>query len=244
MQEEGEVAKTSLQITFPSKKFLLAVTQEFKANGVHIIGDHGDENAALVHLSEALNDEEENGFEKVLEVVKFPIEFALAATMGWCDSKKPDKAHLWYMCFFVSMMWLAFFSWAMVTIADIIHADFGIPTALLGITLCAVGTSFPNFFASILMSKENRSAMAIANALGSNVQNVFLALALPWTVKTALDGPLAVAANGIFAGVLWMGGTLVLMFGMAFFRGFKLGMMDGTILITLYFVYLGFAILG
>jgi Ca2+/Na+ antiporter len=142
------------------------------------------------------------------------------------------------------MCWLALFSWAMVTIADIIHADFGIPTALLGITLCAVGTSFPNFFASILMSKENRSAMAIANALGSNVQNVFLALALPWTAKTFLSGPLPVAANGIFAGVMWMGGTLVLLFTLSVVRGFKHSSTDGYILISLYFVYLAFAILG
>lgn len=49
-----------------------------------------------------------------------------------------------------------------------------------GITVCAIGTSFPNAVASVLMAQQNKPAAAIANALGSNVQNVFLAMALPW----------------------------------------------------------------
>jgi Ca2+/Na+ antiporter len=164
--------------------------------------------------------------------------------MEWCDVKNPEKKDMWLQCFGTSMAWLALFSYLMVTAADGLHTSFGIPMDLLGITVCAVGTSFPNFWASILMAKQGRGSMAVANALGSNVQNVFLALALPWTVKCFLSGPLAVAANGIFAGVLWMGGTLVLMFSMALIRGFKLSPTDGYILIALYFVYLAFAILG
>lgn len=31
--------------------------------------------------------------------------------------------------------------------------------------------------------------MAIANALGSNIQNIFVALALPWTLTTILSNP-------------------------------------------------------
>ncbi|KAF4750005.1 hypothetical protein FOZ63_024606, partial [Perkinsus olseni] len=53
-------------------------------------------------------------------------------------------------------------------------------SALMGVTVCAVGTSFPNFYASLIMAKAGRSSTAIANALGSNIQNIFIALALPW----------------------------------------------------------------
>ena len=52
-----------------------------------------------------------------------------------------------------------------------------------GITVCAIGTSFPNAVASVLMAQQNKPAAAIANALGSNVQNVFLAMALPWATR-------------------------------------------------------------
>ena len=53
-----------------------------------------------------------------------------------------------------------------------------------GITVCAIGTSFPNAVASVLMAQQNKPAAAIANALGSNVQNVFLAMALPWVFRS------------------------------------------------------------
>lgn len=44
--------------------------------------------------------------------------------------------------------------------------------------------------------------MAVANALGSNVQNVFLALALPWTLKTlfAADHSITMATPAIMDG--------------------------------------------
>merc|ERR1711974_546263 len=100
--------------------------------------------------------------------------------------------------------------------------------AFLGVTVCAVGTSFPNAIASVLMSKQDKSAAAIANALGSNVQNVFLAMAMPWLIymatPTALSDyictehkeqwapvPQEPPANGqsVSEGVGWMLGTLV-----------------------------------
>lgn len=37
--------------------------------------------------------------------------------------------------------------------------------------------------------------MAVANALGANVQNVFLALAIPWTVQVAF--PVLLTAAGL-----------------------------------------------
>jgi len=39
--------------------------------------------------------------------------------------------------------------------------------SILGVTLCAAGTSFPNLWASVLTAREGKSSMAIANALGT-----------------------------------------------------------------------------
>merc|ERR1719436_1834379 len=64
---------------------------------------------------------------------------------------------------------------------------FGIGIDILGLSLAAVGSSFPNLVASISVAKMGKSDMAIANALGSNIQNVFLALGIPWTMKTLSD---------------------------------------------------------
>merc|ERR1719277_945786 len=53
---------------------------------------------------------------------------------------------------------------------------------LLGVTIGAIGTSLPNAIGSVLMAGQGKSAAAIGNAFGSNVQNVFLAMAGPWII--------------------------------------------------------------
>merc|ERR1711976_792531 len=75
-------------------------------------------------------------------------------------------------------------AYLVVALCDGIHADFGIPTGLLGFTIAAAGTSFPNVFSGMVVSRQGKTTMAIANALGANVQNVFLALAVPWTIQS------------------------------------------------------------
>jgi len=176
---------------------------------------------------------------RLSHVLCFPVEIALHITMDWCDPKQPEKAHLWYCAFTLSMMWLGVFSYLMCAAADALHASFGISTGVLGITVCAVGTSFPNFWASVLMAHEGRSAMAIANALGSNVQNVFIALAIPWIVATSVSptNEFVIKASGIFSSVMWMGGTLLVLFGFAVSNGFKLDKKHGVLFFLIYFGY-------
>merc|ERR1712039_80388 len=53
---------------------------------------------------------------------------------------------------------------------------------LLGVTVGAIGTSLPNCMGSVIMAQQGKSAAAIGNAFGSNVQNVFLAMAGPWII--------------------------------------------------------------
>merc|ERR1711862_1045653 len=112
-----------------------------------------------------------------------------------------------------AMAWLAAFSYGMLEVAEQIHCNINVlPNAFLGITVCAIGTSFPNAVASIIMAQQNKPAAAIANALGSNVQNVFLAMALPWVIYCLQQGFKDIPQNvaGIQEGVMWMVGTLLL----------------------------------
>merc|ERR1711935_1045236 len=104
------------------------------------------------------------------------------------------------------MAWLAFFSYWICAMAEAVHNEFGVPESLLGLTLTAIGTSFPNAVASIIVARKGQSSMAVANALGSNIQNVFLALGIPWFFNAWVKGgQFAQSTNGIFAGVVSMG---------------------------------------
>merc|ERR1712113_905985 len=80
-----------------------------------------------------------------------------------------------------------------------IHADFSISNAILGFTVAAAGTSFPNVFSGMVVSRQGKTTMALANALGANVQNVFLALAVPWMVQSCFisHGPFPMKLAGL-----------------------------------------------
>ncbi|CAD7961611.1 unnamed protein product [Amoebophrya sp. A120] len=178
--------------------------------------------------------------QKVYLAAALPVNFLLESTMRWCDPKNPKTKPLWLVAFTISMCWLAVFSYVMVTVADIINIQFHITQAILGVTLCAAGTSFPNLWASYITAKEGKSSMAVANALGSNVQNVFLALALPWVVKTffAENNAIPMATPGIMDGVVWMGGTWLLLVMLAVGNDYGLQPWMGYLFFGLYAVYL------
>ena len=76
------------------------------------------------------------------------------------------------------MAWLAAFSYAVCWTADQLTTDFHIPSAVVGLTVAAVGTSFANLASSLIEARRGNTEMAVANALGSNIQNIFLALAV------------------------------------------------------------------
>merc|ERR1712061_431894 len=75
----------------------------------------------------------------------------------------------------------------------------GISNGILGFTVAAAGTSFPNVFSGMVVSRQGKTTMALANALGANVQNVFLALAVPWMVQSCfiVHGPFPMPLIGL-----------------------------------------------
>jgi Ca2+/Na+ antiporter len=112
---------------------------------------------------------------------QFPVKSLSEVTIPDMDNPSTQK---WYpVAFVMSMAWLAVFAFLVVFVCDGIHADFGISTAVLGFTVAAAGTSFPNVFSGIVVSRQGKTTMAIANALGANIQNVFIALAIPWSIQ-------------------------------------------------------------
>merc|ERR1711979_12599 len=99
----------------------------------------------------------------------------------------------------MSMAWLAVFAYLVVGACDGIHQDFGISNSILGFTVAAAGTSFPNVISGMVVARQGKTTMAVANALGANVQNVFLALAIPWAIQSYFiyQGPFAMKVENL-----------------------------------------------
>merc|ERR1712113_289033 len=198
--------------------------------------------SAFDHLAHTWKSKDRGIVAKILVIPEFIIDLFLRGTLFLVDVKDIRREGRWPLCFLGAMCWLAIFSFFMLEVANQINYNIpAIPISFLGITVCAIGTSFPNAVASILMAQQNKPAAAIANALGSNVQNVFLAMALPWFIYLANTGykPIAQNVAGITEGVSWMMATLVLVvFFVLLPQVCALNKFNGVVLIAVYFLYL------
>jgi Ca2+/Na+ antiporter len=218
----------------------------------------GSLGSAIKHFKH--NIKEPGVVSKIVAIFEVLADILLKSTLHAVDVKDVNKQHRWVACFCGAMCWLALFSFLMLEVATQINICIPqLSMAFLGVTLCAVGTSFPNAIASILMAQDGLSAAAIANALGSNVQNVFLAMAFPWLIYMAT--PTAVAnvisvnpvpqwtpvpqeppekGQSVVEGVEWMLGTLILVIILAIMPetcAFNKTM--GRFLCFVYVIYLG-----
>ncbi|CAK0837397.1 unnamed protein product [Prorocentrum cordatum] len=181
--------------------------------------------------------------DKFLAIPEFIVNVCLMSTLSVVDVKDIRKEDRWPLCFVGSMIWLAFQSWVLLEACDAIHYHIpAIPTSYLGITVCAVGTSFPNAVASVILAQQGKPDAAVANAVGSCVQNIFVAMALPWAFFSAQSmnfGALALDVSGINEGIVWMMGTLALVLLLALWPpSFTLQKSHGVILILVYVAYL------
>ncbi|KAH8060720.1 calcium, potassium:sodium antiporter [Aureococcus anophagefferens] len=114
-----------------------------------------------------------------------------------------------------SIFWLAALSYVMVFCCEHLGEILKIPSAVVGLTLGAVGTSLPNLVASMVVAKQGFGAMAVSNALGSNVFNIVIALGVPWTLYPLIYGkPYATMADtGVMVQILFLFAVLVVYCG-------------------------------
>ena len=64
-----------------------------------------------------------------------------------------------------------------------IAIHFGISEFVIGATIIALGTSLPEMAASVAASIDGKPEIAIANAIGSNIFNITLVLAVIFIIK-------------------------------------------------------------
>jgi len=108
--------------------------------------------------------------------------------------------------------------------------DFGVPAAVIGLTLVAAGTSLPELATSVVAARKGEPEIALGNVVGSNTFNVLGVLGVAALVHPVEQG-----------GVTWptLGAMLtasVVAFGLLAWRG-HLGRAEGAALVLAYVVY-------
>jgi cation:H+ antiporter len=118
--------------------------------------------------------------------------------------------------------------------ATIIARSFGISELVIGVTLIAIGTSLPELATTAIAAFRNEADLAVGNAVGSNIFNVFCVIGL-----TALVSPLPVAASALEFDMLFMLFACFLPWPLMALRG-QLGRIEG---IGMLLAYVGYVVL-
>ena len=129
------------------------------------------------------------------------------------------------VAFLIGLIALVWSSDRFVNSAAAIAHNFGVPHILIGVTIVSLGTSAPEILVSINAALSDSVNLAMGNALGSNVANIGLVLAV-----TAFIVPLPVTKrvmtieNGILIAVTLVAGWVL--------ADYYLGMIDGLLLLA------------
>merc|ERR1712087_917740 len=153
-----------------------------------------------------------------------------------------------YLAIVAIVAWLGLLTFFVVDCSEKIGECFGIPGNLLGISLLAVGSSLPDCISSVIVARQMKIDMAVANAFGSNIFDVNLCVGFSFLLgsithlisgeSSAIDlgsgASLAAFNNLILAAALY----LVILWGMMWMTIFKLEKWIGYVLILMYIVFL------
>jgi len=116
-----------------------------------------------------------------------------------------------------------------------IASRFGVSSAVIGLTVVAVGTSLPELATTMVAAFQRHSELALGNVIGSNLFNI---LAIMGLAALLAPVPIAVPPSFLHFDLFVMLGATGLL---AFFawRGSSIGRGYGLLLLTAYALYLG-----
>jgi K+-dependent Na+/Ca+ exchanger-like protein len=155
-------------------------------------------------------------------------------------SKKPERFMLTFSASVLVIIALSYvLVEAAVKIAHILH----IPTAIIALTVLAVGTSIPDLLASMAVAKKGRGDMAVSNAVGSNIFDILIGLGGPWLIVLAWKGgTVQVATENLLSSVFLLFATIIGIFFLLFVRRWSVGKRAGWLLIGVYLIYIAWNI--
>ena len=97
----------------------------------------------------------------------------------------------------------------LVTSGQSVATALGIPSAIIGFSVVAIGTSLPEFVTGVSAARKGVPDLSLGNIIGANVLNLFLIVGVAGTIR-----PLALDAFTQWYAFPWMGvffGTLILL---------------------------------
>lgn len=189
-------------------------------------------------------DEETNPFampedwkKRPMWVLSLPWYTVLTFTVPPCHRKEWEN---WYIVSFcVSVAYIGVISHYMVEWCARIGCILSIPPVVMGTTVLAAGTSIPDALSSISVARDGFADMAVANAVGSNVFDIWLGLGLPWTLYLSWQNPsyIVVSTAELLPSSLILLGVLFMYVSSVAMNGFQITRKMGQTYVGTYAVY-------
>eukprot|EP00408_Alexandrium_pacificum_P032572 CAMPEP_0171289620 /NCGR_PEP_ID=MMETSP0790-20130122/70698_1 /TAXON_ID=2925 /ORGANISM="Alexandrium catenella, Strain OF101" /LENGTH=202 /DNA_ID=CAMNT_0011759253 /DNA_START=155 /DNA_END=760 /DNA_ORIENTATION=- len=141
----------------------------------------------------------------------------------------------------MSILWIAFFTWAMVWFCGVIGKTAGISDSILGMTVLA--SSVPDMMTSMLVAREGHGDMAVSSSIGSNIFDVTVGLPVPWLIFNAVKGkPVTISNQGLEISVLLLLAMLGFTIGTIMCHGWSMTKWMGGSMMLLYVVFQGISV--
>lgn len=152
-------------------------------------------------------------------------------------SAKGGKSFMSVVWIFVGLVCLVFGSNLFVDAATVIARQLGVSDAVIGLTIIAGGTSFPELATSVVSARKGQSGIAIGNVLGSNVFNILLILGI-----TGVMSPMTL--QGITTVDLTMLVVSMVMLWLFSFTKYTLARWEGALLTFVFIGYMSYLVMG
>jgi solute carrier family 24 (sodium/potassium/calcium exchanger), member 5 len=172
-----------------------------------------------------------------LHVISLPWRFAFHFSIPNCALKQREN---WFaMTFLASISWISLISYCMVSWAARVGCVIGIPEVVMGTLVVAAGTSIPDALGSIAVAKAGEGDMAVANAVGSNIFDIWLGLGLPWLIilPTKPGRMISIQTSQLIPSMSILFGVLLLYYLMLFFNRWQLTRSAGIVFMCMYVVF-------
>lgn len=117
---------------------------------------------------------------------------------------------------------------------DIAHR-LGVGEAVIGLTVVALGTSLPELATSLIAARKHNTDLALGNAIGSNIFNVFLVLGVSACIR-----PLPVYEGFVLDSIMAALGCVLVWIAVRTDKAHALRLWHGVVLLVVYSLYLAY----
>ncbi|KAK6622197.1 hypothetical protein RUM44_002004 [Polyplax serrata] len=138
----------------------------------------------------------------------WPICFLFFWTIPDCRSERWKKFYA--LTFLMCIIWIGIYCYSGTWLISAIGTTFGIPDAVMGLTLLAIGGSMPEAISTYIMARQGEGGLGFSNSLGGNTMDICLCLGFPWLIMCIKEGSVGTFVKIISEGLQYNCLALVL----------------------------------